>query len=107
MRYFNIILYMCMWIRTNTESVEGFSARHVPKICLLEVMQSASDDNSAESTAQKLLQFIASQFSEVDMDDMNVTQTVSYLFYLCYIHTYQYSGIGLIKHILSSVFWSN
>ena len=79
MLFENNFVHMCMWISTNTESVEGFSARHVPKICLLEVMQSASDNNSAESTAQKLLQFIASQFSEVDMDDMNVTQTVSYL----------------------------
>lgn len=64
-------------VHVHIDSVEGYSVRHVPKISLLELMQSPSDTNSAESTAQRLLQSIAAQFSSVDIDDMSVTQTVS------------------------------
>ena len=71
-------------IHIHVDSVEGYSVRHVPKISLLELMQSPSDTNSAESTAQRLLQSIAAQFSSVDLDDMSVTQTVSvHVFCMC------------------------
>ena len=71
-------------VHIHVDSVEGYSVRHVPKISLLELMQSPSDTNSAESTAQRLLQSIAAQFSSVDLDDMSVTQTVSvHVFCMC------------------------
>ena len=57
---------------------EGFSVRRVPKISLLELMQCSNTSHSAESTAQRLLQYIATQYSGVDPEDLTATQTVSH-----------------------------
>ena len=62
------------------DSMDGFSLqKHTPKISLLELMQFSGNVHSAESTARRLLQFIASQYSGVETtEDLTSTQNVSY-----------------------------
>jgi run domain Beclin-1 interacting cysteine-rich containing protein len=59
------------------DSADGFSLQKAsPRISLLELMRSSSSAVSAESTAQRLLQFIASQYSGVDAEDVSGSSTV-------------------------------
>ena len=50
---------------------------HMQKISLLELMHCKGNVHSAESTAQRFLRFIASQYTTVGIDDRTSTQTVS------------------------------
>ena len=66
--------------------------RRVPKISLLELMQCSNTSHSAESTAQRLLQYIATQYSGVDPEDLTATQTVS--------HTHPWIHVHMYVHVL-------
>ena len=62
------------------DSMDGFSLqKSAPRISLLELMRTTEGGRvqTAESTAQRLLQFIATQYSGVDTEDMGTSTTVS------------------------------
>lgn len=56
---------------TTDELVDGRVPRSMTRVSLLELMQSRSCDRSAESTAQKLLQFMAGHMSNNQKKDMS------------------------------------
>ena len=60
------------------DSVDKFSLqKSTPKISLVDLMRNAgSAVQSAESTAQRLLQFIAAQYSGVESEDIGNSSTV-------------------------------
>lgn len=53
------------------------SPRRVSRLSLLQLMQSPAGDNSAESTAQKLLKHVAGQLTGHVGDHLSVSQIVS------------------------------
>jgi hypothetical protein len=66
----------------SSRSDDGPTLPKVPKISLLELMQCCTNLHSAESTAQRLLRFIATQYSVGDTEDRINTQTVSSHMYM-------------------------
>ncbi len=62
----------------------GALPRKPRKLSLLELMQSPSWDNSAESTAQKLLRYMTGHMTGIELDDTQVVCDVCVCVYCVY-----------------------
>ena len=79
-------MYSCLLAGAccHVDSVDGFSLqKHTPKISLLELLQFSGNVHTAESTAQRLLQFIATQYSGVESEDITNGHNVSLIWFVC------------------------